>query len=325
VHKQVKPRNGLVKRILVFFGGVDADNYTGRVIAMLSEIGMTEIHVDVVIGSHHPNGEEVIADCTKYEFNCHVQTGKMAKLMASSDFSIGAGGSTTWERCCLGLPSLSICLAENQSKQIMDAAKNGLIYAPEFDEELMIAINNHTIALLENAYLREFISRRAMRFVDGLGVQQIIGELGCSGIEIRMANTDDLLSLFNWRNHSSIRAVSKNLETISWEEHQKWFKNVINSNEQVLLLGENNEDPIGVVRFDKHAEFSEVSIYLVPDANNSGQGKNLLSSAELWIKEKCPVITGIRASVLGHNVQSQQMFISSNYQIETTHYFKQLK
>lgn len=38
----------------------------------------------------------------------------MAALMVEADVAVGGGGGTSWERCCMGLPSLIICLADNQ-------------------------------------------------------------------------------------------------------------------------------------------------------------------------------------------------------------------
>lgn len=324
LHEHVEPRNGPVKRILVFFGGVDADNYTGRAIEALSEIDIPSLHVDVVIGEQHPCREQIKVTCALHGFICHVQTDKMAELMATADLAIGAGGSATWERCCLGLPTLVFCTADNQQKQIADAAQKGFVYAPAVNADLAVVIKNHTTALLENDHLRRLISRRAMQAVDGRGVSRIIGNLGCSGIEMRMVNADDSSKLFEWRNHTSIRSVSMNTEPITWENHQKWFASVMGSKDRVLLIGQNDEVPVGVVRFDKHEEDAEISIYLVPDANHSGQGRNLLLSAEQWIKEKRPDIKCIRASVLGGNKHSQRLFLGADYQVETAHYMKQL-
>lgn len=324
LHEQVKPRNGPVKRILVFFGGVDADNYTGRAIEALSEIATSDLHVDVVIGAQHPCREKIETACTLHGYICHIQTDKMAELMAAADLAIGAGGSATWERCCLGLPALVFCTANNQQKQIADAAQEGYLYAPEINTDLADAMKNHTTALLENGHLRRFISRNAMQAVDGRGVSRIIGNLGCSGIEMRMANADDSAKLFEWRNHPFIRSVSRNTEPITWEEHQKWFTSVIDSKDRVLLIGQHDKAPVGVVRFDKQNEDAEVSIYLVPDAKHSGQGRNLLLSAEQWIKEKRPDIKCIRASILGSNKHSQSLFLGSDYQVDVTHYMKQL-
>lgn len=323
LHEQIKPRNGPVKRVLVFFGGVDADNYTGRAIEALAEIGIEGLHVDVVIGAQHPCREQIKAVCVQHGFICHIQTDKMAELMASADLAIGAGGSATWERCCLGLPTLVIGTADNQKKQIADAAEEGLLYAPMGDD-LVSAIKNHTKALLENDHLRRLISLRAIQAVDGRGVLHVIGNMGCSGIVMRVANANDSAKLFEWRNHPSIRSVSRNSGPITWNDHQKWFASVMNSNDRVLLIGMDDKDPVGVVRFDKQEEVAEVSIYLVPDANHSGRGRNLLLSAERWIKGKRHDIKYIRASVLDGNEPSQRLFLGADYQVETTHYMKQL-
>lgn len=324
MREKVEPRNGPVKRILVFFGGVDADNYTGRTIEALSEIDLSGLHVDVVIGAQHPYREQIKAASAQHGFIFHIQTDKMAELMAAADLAIGAGGSATWERCCLGLPTLVFCTAVNQQKQIADAAQEGILYAPEINTDLAEVIKNHTMALLENVHLRRLISRSAMQAVNGRGVSRLIGNLGCSGIEVRMANADDSAKLFEWRNHPSIRSVSRNTEPITWEEHQKWFSSVMDSKDRVLLIGQNDKASVGVVRFDKQDEDAEVSIYLVPDANNSGQGRNLLLSAEQWIKEKRPDIKCIRASILGSNKNSQRLFLGTDYQVDVTHYMKQL-
>ena len=324
LREQVKPRNGPVKRILVFFGGVDADNYTGRAIEALFEIATSGLHVDVVIGAKHPCCEQIKAASAQHGFICHIQTNKMAELMAAADLAIGAGGSATWERCCLGLPTLVFCTADNQQKQIADAAQEGFLYAPEINTDLTDIIKYHTTALLENDHLRRLISLRAMQAVDGLGVSRINGNLGCGAIEMRMANADDSAKLFEWRNHPSIRSVSRSTEPVTWEEHQKWFASVMSSKDRVLLIGQSDKAPVGVVRFDKQEEDAEVSIYLVPDANHSGQGRNLLLSAEQWIEEKRPDIKCIRASVIGSNKHSQGLFLAAGYQVDVTHYMKQL-
>ncbi|MFP3733021.1 glycosyltransferase, partial [Bacillus sp. SIMBA_006] len=53
-----------------------------------------------------------------------VSVSDMARRMAEADLAIGAAGSTSWERCCLGLPTLMLILAENQEgiARALDAA-----------------------------------------------------------------------------------------------------------------------------------------------------------------------------------------------------------
>ena len=91
LREQVRLRKGSIQRILIFFGGVDTSNYTGLAILALIEIGIPNIHVDVVIGAQHPYRESIEATCLRHNFTCHVQTDRMAELMAAADLSIGAG------------------------------------------------------------------------------------------------------------------------------------------------------------------------------------------------------------------------------------------
>lgn len=116
---KVKVRTGDVKKILVFFGGVDSGNYTSLAIQALAELNSMQ-QVDVVIGVQHPNREQIQQACINHGFICHVQTTRMAELMAEADLALGAGGTATWERCAMGLPSIIAVIAENQSKAAMD-------------------------------------------------------------------------------------------------------------------------------------------------------------------------------------------------------------
>jgi UDP-2,4-diacetamido-2,4,6-trideoxy-beta-L-altropyranose hydrolase len=324
LREQVKPRTGPVKRILVFFGGVDTDNYTGQAIAALSEIDIRGLHVDVVIGAQHPYLEEIKAACVQHGFISHVQTSKMAELMAAADLAIGAGGSATWERCCLGLPTLVFCTAYNQQKQLVDAAHEGLLYSPEIKADLNRTIQRHTSALIENANLRELISHNSMQTVDGRGVLLVIASLGMSDIEIRLAKPDDSEKLFQWRNHPSIREVNRNANVIDGQDHQSWFASVLTDPKKMLLIGQRSESPVGVVRFDKQNEEAEISIYVVPERASSGLGLSLLQSAEQWLTANHPEIRKIQAHVLGTNERSQRLFSTAGYQIETTHYLKKM-
>jgi UDP-2,4-diacetamido-2,4,6-trideoxy-beta-L-altropyranose hydrolase len=324
LHEQIKPRSGRVKRVLVFFGGVDFDNNTARAIEALASIDGQNWHVDVVIGEHYPHREEVETACAKQGFVCHVQISRMAELIALADVAIGAGGTTTWERCCLGLPTLTLCVAANQGKQIADAASKGLLYAPELEGELTLAIGRHLLALLENDHLRQAISRNGIQTVDGRGTLRVIGNLGCSDIKIRVASLADSESLFGWRNHQSIRMASRNSELINWEDHQKWFASVQASPDRLLLIGQRDGQSIGVVRFDIQDDTAEVSIYLVPNGQESGRGQALLQRAEKWLSANRPSVNKICAHVLGGNERSQYLFSDAGYQVESISYSKRL-
>lgn len=321
--KQAKQRSGQVKRILVFFGGMDVDNYTGRAIEALAGLEVGVGQVDVVIGMQHPCREQIEALCKSHGYHCHVQTKRMAELMVHADLAIGAGGSAMWERCCLGLPALSVCVADNQLRQIADAAEQGLIYSLS-GGDLTSSFRRHISSLLENESLRKLISRTAMQEVDGFGVNRVVAALGVNDIEIRIANESDSPKIFEWRNHPTIRTVSKSSVLIAWADHQAWFAKVQADKNRMLLIGEIDSEPVGVVRFDQEGETVLVSIYLVPEGGFKGQGRNLLLKAEEWLKVHRADIKSIQAEVLGANTASQHLFLGADYRLESMHYLKEL-
>jgi UDP-2,4-diacetamido-2,4,6-trideoxy-beta-L-altropyranose hydrolase len=103
--------------LLIAMGGVDQANATGQVLEALKDCALDEgTHITVVMGPHAPWLEQVqsFAAQMPQPTQVKVDVQDMAQLMADSDLAIGAAGSTSWERCCLGLPSIIGVLAENQ-------------------------------------------------------------------------------------------------------------------------------------------------------------------------------------------------------------------
>lgn len=179
LRQQVKPRSGVVRRVLVFFGGMDIDNYTSQAIAALAQSEISEVHVDVVIGAQHPARQQIEKECELHGFDSHVQTDRMAELMANADLAIGAGGSASWERCCLGLPAILVALADNQ----IDIAKTLDVYGVSVFAGTLQTVNASTllneVTKLVNGYERyEKMSREAYSLVDGSGVDRVCQESG---------------------------------------------------------------------------------------------------------------------------------------------------
>ena len=322
---QVTPRTGPVKRVLVFFGGVDVDNYTARAIEALANIGSHDLHVDVVVGAQHPHLKQIESACADHDFVCHVQTNRMAELMASADLAVGAGGSASWERCCLGLPTLAFSTARNQRRLVEDAASRGLLYAPLDQSGVTPSIELHLKALLDNPRLLQVISRRGLEAVDGRGVQRVSRAIGCSAITIREATQADSEGLFIWRNHSSIRTVSRNADPIEKSTHEAWFSGVLSDPNRVLLMGECEGEAIGVVRFDVHADEAEISMYLVPGHQGEGFGSELLLAAEQWLAEYRSDVRYIKAEVLCSNQPSHYLFRACGYQTRSDLYAKRVQ
>lgn len=116
-----------LRQLLITMGGVDQPNATGQVLQALKTCALpADCQITVVMGLTAPwlqNVRELAAQMP-WPTEVVVNVNDMARRMADSDLAIGAAGSTSWERCCLGLPTLMVVLAENQQAgaQALEAA-----------------------------------------------------------------------------------------------------------------------------------------------------------------------------------------------------------
>jgi UDP-2,4-diacetamido-2,4,6-trideoxy-beta-L-altropyranose hydrolase len=324
VRQHVEPRDGEVKRVLIYFGGEDAENYTGHAVEAIAGLGVAGLQVDVVAGYGNLRCEELHSHCIAQGFAWHADPGRVAELMAAADLAIGDGGTPLWERCYLGVPTLAIFTAESQRQQIEAAARDGLVYAPERNGESTSFIRHHAAVLLHNRYLRTALSRAGLKALDGEGVWRVVRNLTRRNIELRTATIADADDLFNWRNDPAVRAASRIPDVLDRDTHQSWVLASVTSVDRILLIGECDRSPAGVVRFDLSGIEAEISIYLVPGTHPPGQGRSLLQCAERWLAVNRPEIARIRARVLAGNERSARLFLGAGYVIEFADYTKRI-
>lgn len=170
-------KSGTIRQILINLGGVDKDNITLKILKSLQQANLPKrCQLTVVMGATAPWVDSVIEHADTMPWQTEVKTGvsNMAELMANSDLAIGAAGSTSWERCCLGLPTLMLVLADNQKQIAANLEKVKAVTAislnDNFDTELLSAIDDfvHSPNRLSD------MSQAAANTVDGLGTSRII-------------------------------------------------------------------------------------------------------------------------------------------------------
>lgn len=317
MRQQVQARTGEVNNLLVFFGGVDADNLTGQVLDVLIGLNLA-VQVNVVIGQQHPQKEKIQQQCVQHGFNCHVQTSQMARLMAEADLAIGAGGTTVWERCSMGLPSVCIATAENQQQQLHDLQSGGLIFGPTSQKDLMRFLSSYLKGLGAASKSLQAQSERVMALVDGRGAEKVAPVLMAHALQLRLAEAEDARAIFQWRNHPAVRNHSGNTQEISWDEHRQWFEKRLTTNSGPILIGEFNDKPVGVVRFDISNHEAAVSVYLVPESGFKGWGGCLLDQSEHWLRQHHPEVLTLHAYVLPNNEPSKKLFAKLNYTLNVS-------
>lgn len=138
--QQLRTRSGEVHNLLIYFGGVDANNHTLEAIEALLQTNHNLTEVNIVIGAQHPDSNNIQSTCTQHGFNCHVQTSQMAGLMAAADLAIGAGGISAYERLYLRLPSILRPIADNQIEQLECMAAADLCELYEDRADLVIKL-----------------------------------------------------------------------------------------------------------------------------------------------------------------------------------------
>lgn len=161
-----RSQGGPVRRILVSLGLTDVGGFTARVVQALA--GAADL--DVVVGSGAatlPMLQTLAAGHPGVRL--HVDTPEMPRLTAEADIAIGAGGSSSWERCVLGLPTLLLVLAENQSPAAVALAEAGAVIALDAPTEFASRFDAAAARLIGEESLRRRLSSAAARVCDGQG------------------------------------------------------------------------------------------------------------------------------------------------------------
>ena len=168
------------KKLLITMGGVDQNNATGQVLQALQSCNLPQAcRIRVVMGPNAPWLQQVraIAEGMPWQTEVLVNINNMAQTMADSDLAVGAAGSTSWERCCLGLPTLIVVLADNQrlSAQALKDANAAFLIGDMNDiyEKLPLAINASMIR-----YRLQQMIAATNSISDGRGVDKVLSIMG---------------------------------------------------------------------------------------------------------------------------------------------------
>lgn len=279
------PRTSELRSILIFMGGTDIGDITYSV---LDALWMTKFkflkNIYVVMGSGSTSISSVRTLLGK--FNCYtellVDTTEIHKYMLMSDLSIGAAGGAAWERCCMGLPSILITVAENQKKGTNALVKAGAAKAVDFD----VSANNSLIKAIKDFSSGDklsVMSSKAASICDGAGVSRVFRHMCLIDKTLlvpRLATLEDGMLLLEWANDSVTRHNSIKKELISRENHFKWLADKLsNPQECIIYIVElPNGEPLGQIRFEKSGEAWSIDYSLGSSHRGQGFGEILLNT-----------------------------------------------
>lgn len=172
-------QDGVIETLLVSLGGTDVDNLTAEVVLALDQMEeLTTCRLIVVMGGTSPHVNEVSRrlESMRMSTELHVNVNDMASLMARADLAIGAAGGTAWERCCLGLPSLLIVMADNQQSGTAALDESGAAVAigkaGDVSEKFPSAIRS-----LLSPGRALAMSEKAASLCDGYGAPRVVDQM----------------------------------------------------------------------------------------------------------------------------------------------------
>lgn len=292
--------------LLISVGGIDKNNVTGTVLGHLIESRQIDIFesVKVILGKNAPHFNDVCELMKRFD---HVSllsdVTEMAEVMVTCDIAIGAAGTSTWERCCLGLPTILLKIAENQTFIFNKMREIGAVVAIE-DLEQLRGLDWPSIDYKK-------LSSISSSLVDGLGAMRVLDALAktSSIISLIKAKPDDLDFLFLLQSREGVRALSRQPQIPSYQEHVSWFERTLNDQMTSLYILKNDFNKVGMLRVDNHQGASpEVSIIVDPTFSKRGYARQALEI----LKEKLPR-KYIKATVHRENTASKSLFLKSGF------------
>ncbi len=270
------------RHVLVTMGGSDPENVTARIVDALALVEAEKLEAIVVLGGSAPHFEaleQAGSDMSKF-ITIRRDVANIAELMAWADLAVSSSGTTCWELCLLGLPSLLVDVAENQTAlaRELDRRRAAIhMGAPRDFTKAQLASQLQTV--LQSHEIRGNLSARCRELVDGRGAERVVS-LMRTGLRLRPAHENDCRLLWEWANDQEVRRASFSSAPIPWEEHRIWFAGKMKNLNCRILVAEDDQGRVGQFRVDWTSDQEgEVDVSVAPGRRGAGYGAALIDLA----------------------------------------------
>ncbi|MGE5538265.1 MAG: UDP-2,4-diacetamido-2,4,6-trideoxy-beta-L-altropyranose hydrolase [Gemmatimonas sp.] len=314
---RARRRDGAVERTIVFMSGTDPNGSTLVALAALSEPDLRDLDLDVVIGQGSPHLDAVTAAVERRgRATLHIDAPDIAALFAAADLAVGSGGVAALERCCLGLPSITIAIADNQKPGLGALRKVGAV--AHLGDLGTVTANSLADAVRRLRGSRgevQALAEAARSVVDGQGTSRVVAAMQgrAEGVAVRRATMADAAILHGWRNAEAVRAASFSSQPIAYADHCRWLEQTLADPNRIVLLGTLSQAPVGTVRYDIAGDRATVSIVVAPDAQGRGIGTALLGAGEAYVGSIAAPVRRIDAEIKPDNHTSLRLFARAGF------------
>jgi UDP-2,4-diacetamido-2,4,6-trideoxy-beta-L-altropyranose hydrolase len=323
-----------ISNVLISIGGMDYKNITQKVLDVFLKVEWKNIiEVNIVLNNHAPNRKSIQSFLKKtkshHKFNLLINPDNIAELMFEADLAVGSSGTSTWERCTMALPTIAICVADNQKFISKKLHKDGVHIALTLDdhEEIpclfteLCRFNDHPDNLKD-------LSNESIKVCQAKGsilvALKIFPHYTNDGgkIDLRKVEISDSKLIYGWQKNPKTREYANDSSIPSWDNHIEWMSQKINSPLSYFWLVLHNGIPSGVLRLDPinlgEGDGYLISIFIDPKKHGLGIGKKAIDIAKYIF-----LGTTLYAKVLENNKRSISLFYGSNFKFrEDLTYFE---
>ena len=280
--------------------------------------------------------EQVLADRRLAGCRTTVLLGRsdVVPALAGATVALSAAGSTAWELCAFGLPTVYVATADNQEPvgRAIDAAGAG-IYAGRLEELAASDLAGTLDRLLSDPERRRQLAEAARDLVDGVGVSRVVARMRSHLLTVREAGPADRELLWEWASDAEVRANSFSSDPIPFEDHVVWFDRLLADPGRrqyvVERIGPGGSAPIGQIRFDigpgahggpghDTAAVAEIGVSVAPEHRGDGWGGPLICAGVWRFTRDCPQVTALEAKVKPGNHASGRSFVEADFDGPTT-------
>jgi UDP-2,4-diacetamido-2,4,6-trideoxy-beta-L-altropyranose hydrolase len=306
------------RRFLLTLGGGDPDNWTGKLLSVLGGANSplpTDGELVVVIGACNPHAESLAEQLTRLPCRARIEraTKEMARLLAWADIAVSASGSVCWEMCAVGLPALVLPLNDNQlpiARGLVAAgAATNLGLTRNFEPASLIE-PLRSLAGDQNA--RQAMSVAGRRLVDGQGATRVVTELKSKLFHLRAVRNDDEKLIWEWANDPVVREASFRSDSISWENHRRWFAAKLSSPTTRMFVAELEGEAVAQVRFELDSDDAVISVSVSSRLRGRHYGSAILKRAcrEIF---RTTEVKRVVALIKCSNTASQRAFARTGF------------
>ena len=167
-----------VDSIGIFMGGADALNLSETAFDACRVLAGFEGEIEIATTTHNLNLERLTRRiAADHLTTLSLDQGDLAAFFARHGLHIGAGGGATWERCCIGAPTLAAIVAANQRPVLLPLQARGVIELVLQDPPTADPMARALKTLLADAARRHQLSMNSQALVDGLGAPRVADQL----------------------------------------------------------------------------------------------------------------------------------------------------